>query len=183
MMKQKISTRSIVAVGVFAAVIAVLSQISVPMPSQVPITLQTFAIALAGYVLGWKRGLGAVVVYVLLGAVGVPVFANFTAGFQVLVGPTGGFIFGFLGMAVLCGLGGRQKDKPLAILFSLLGLSVCHLAGALQFSMITSTSIGQALLIASVPYLIKDVISLVLAYVVGAILRKRLASAGILIYV
>ena len=68
-MKQKISTRSIVAVGVFAAVIAVLSQISVPMPSQVPITLQTFAIALAGYVLGWKRGLGAVGVYVLLGAV------------------------------------------------------------------------------------------------------------------
>ena len=181
-MKQKISTRSIVAVGVFAAVIAVLSQISIPMPSQVPVTLQTFAIALAGYVLGWKRGLGAVVIYVLLGAVGVPVFANFTAGFQILMGPTGGFIFGFFGMAVLCGIGGKQKNKPLAILLSLSGLAVCHLAGALQFSMITSTSIGQALLIASVPYLIKDVISLVIAYVAGTILRKRLASAGILIY-
>ena len=84
---------------------------------------------------------------------------------------------------ILCGLGGKQKNKPLASLLSLGGLAVCHLAGALQFSLVTSTSIGQALLIASVPYLIKDVVSLALAYVVGAILRKRLASAGILIYV
>lgn len=97
----KITTKDIVGVGMFAAVLAVLSQISIPMPSGVPITLQTFAVALAGVVLAWKLGTASVLVYILLGAVGVPVFAGFTGGAQALVNYTGGFIWGFLGMAPL----------------------------------------------------------------------------------
>ena len=83
---------NIVMVGVFAAVLAVLSQISFPLPSGIPVTLQTFAVALCGYALGCKRGTLAVLVYIVLGAVGLPVFANFSGGFGSLVGLAGGYI-------------------------------------------------------------------------------------------
>ncbi len=73
-MEKRVSTRSIVITGMFAAVIAVLAQVALPMPSGVPVTLQTFAIALTGVVLGAKLGMAAAGVYILLGAVGVPVF-------------------------------------------------------------------------------------------------------------
>ena len=86
---------NIVMVGVFAAVLAVLSQISFPLPSGIPVTLQTFAVALCGYALGCKRGTLAVLVYIVLGAVGLPVFANFSGGFGSLVGLAGGYIYGF----------------------------------------------------------------------------------------
>lgn len=95
----------------FAAVLAVMSQIAIPMPSGVPMTLQTFAVALAGAVLGWKLGALSALVYLLLGAAGVPVFSGMSGGLGVLLGKTGGFIFGFIFMALLCGLGAAQKNK------------------------------------------------------------------------
>lgn len=88
-------TKKMVYTALFAALIAVLSQISIPLPSGVPITLQTFAVAFAGFFLGRKYGLAAVAVYVALGAAGAPVFAGFTGGAYKLVNVTGGFIWGF----------------------------------------------------------------------------------------
>ena len=90
----KISTKTMVSVGMFAAVLGVLSVLTIPMPSGVPLTLQTFAMALCGYTLGAKRGTAAVALYLLLGAVGVPVFAGMTGGVSRFVGPTGGFLWG-----------------------------------------------------------------------------------------
>ena len=88
----RISVKNIVLAGMFAAFLAVMSQISLPMPTGVPITVQVFAVALVGVILGWKRGVLAVLVYILIGAVGVPVFANFKGGLSVLTGLTGGYI-------------------------------------------------------------------------------------------
>ena len=102
-MKNREKTIQIVLVGVFAAVLAVLSQISIPLPSGIPVTLQTFAVALCGYALGWKRGLLATAVYVALGLVGLPVFSGFSGGLGKLAGPTGGYILGFLAIAGLAG--------------------------------------------------------------------------------
>lgn len=76
----RISVKNIVLAGMFAAFLAVMSQVSLPMPTGVPITVQVFAVALVGVILGWKRGVLAVLVYILIGAVGVPVFANFKGG-------------------------------------------------------------------------------------------------------
>ena len=92
MNRQKITT--IVLCALFAAITAVLSQIAIPMPSGVPVTLQTFAIALCGFYLCTARATVSTVVYVLLGAVGVPVFSGFKGGIASIVGPTGGFIIG-----------------------------------------------------------------------------------------
>ena len=124
---------NIVMVGVFAAVLAVLSQISFPLPSGIPVTLQTFAVALCGYALGCKRGTLAVLVYIVLGAVGLPVFANFSGGFGSLVGLAGGYIYGFLPMAALCGLGTKMPHRVLAIVLGVVGLAACHLCGTIQF--------------------------------------------------
>ena len=81
--------------GLFAAVLAVLSQLAIPMPGAVPLTLQTFGVALCAYVLGWKLGTLSYLIYFLLGLAGVPVFSNFTGGIGKLFGPTGGFLIGF----------------------------------------------------------------------------------------
>lgn len=176
----KITTKEVVSVGMFAAVLAILSQISLPMPSGVPITLQTFAVALTGCVLAWKLGTAGVLVYILLGAAGVPVFAGFSGGAQALVNYTGGFIWGFLVMALLCGIGVQRKNKAVGVLLGLAGLSVCHLFGTLQFMAVMKMSFVESFLLASAPYLIKDVISVILAFVIGLQIRMRLLKAGLL---
>ena len=108
--KMKISTKTIVTVGMFTAVLAVLSILQIPMPTGVPITLQTFAMALCGYVLGWQSGVAATLLYIVLGTVGVPIFAGMSAGPGVLFGYTGGFIFGFIFLTLLCGISVRRKN-------------------------------------------------------------------------
>ncbi len=225
MKTEKNTTRMLVLSGMFAAVLGVLSQIQIPMPSGVPVTLQTFAVALTGYVLGWKFGLVSSAAWILLGAAGVPVFSQFSGGVGVLVGATGGFIWGFPIMAAFCGYGYAQKpvifagtslavfsqfsggvgvlvgatggfiwgfpimaafcgygyaQKP--VIFagtSLAGLAVCHLMGVLQFSAVMDMKFGQAFLLASLPYLVKDVLSLVGAYAVARAVRSGLRAAGI----
>ena len=94
-------------ISIFAAIIAVCAQVSLPMPYGVPLTLQTFAIQLAGVVLGPKKGALAALVYITLGAVGVPVFAGFTGGMGIVLGVTGGFILSFPLLALLAGIGSR----------------------------------------------------------------------------
>lgn len=181
--KQRMSTKSIIMIGMFAAVLAVLSQLSIPMPSGVPVTLQTFAVALTAYVLGWKFGCAATIVYILLGAVGVPVFAGFSGGVSVLTGMTGGFIWGFIFMVLLCGFGMAQKNKVLLGVLSALGLAVCHLLGIVQFMAVSGNGFAASAMMVSVPYLIKDVVSVVIAYVLALAIRRALNAANILSYV
>ena len=101
--------RTITRIAMFAAILAVCSQIAIPLPSGVPVTLQTFAVGLVGYALGAKQGPVAVLVWCAIGLVGAPVFSNFMGGPAVLFGKTGGFIYGFLPMALLCGLAAEKK--------------------------------------------------------------------------
>ena len=93
LLERKFTTREMVRVGMFAAVLAVISQISLPMPTGVPITIQVFGVALVGAVLGSRLGTTATLVYVLLGAIGLPIFANFSGGISSIVGVTGGYIW------------------------------------------------------------------------------------------
>ena len=176
----EITTKDIVCTGMFAALLSILSQISVPFPSGVPVTLQTFAVALTGFVLSWKLGAASTLVYILMGAVGVPVFSGFLGGVQVLVNYTGGFIWGFIGMAVLCGLAAEKSNKVLVALLSLAGLSACHIFGVVQFMLVMKMGFVESFLLASAPYIIKDIISVILAYVLGSQIRKRLLKAGLL---
>jgi len=174
MKTNKLTTTDLAEIGMSAAVAAVLSQVSVPTPSGVPLTAQTFAVALIGTVLGWKKGFMAMLVYTVLGLAGVPVFAGFQGGFHVIAGYAGGFIWGFLFLAALCGKGSVMKGKIAGILTGMAGLVICHLLGMLQFAVLSGNSLSKAFLLVSAPYLIKDILSVVFAFYAGKLIRKQM---------
>lgn len=181
----KLSIRSICMVAMFTAILSVLSIMQIPTPWGVPFTLQTFAVALCGYVLGWKYGTLSTILYILIGTIGVPVFAGMSAGPGVLFGATGGYIFGFILMTFLCGLGRNcmkkgRKGILWLIVFSALGLTVCHILGIIQLKLVTALSWPVAALKGSVPYLAKDVASVIGAYIVAIAIRKALQSTNLL---
>lgn len=180
MNKRKGTTIQIVYVGMFAALLSILSQLAIPMPSGLPITLQTFAIAFTGVVLNWKLALSSTTVYILMGAVGVPVFANFTGGIQILFHYSGGFIWGFLFLTSFCGIAASMKNKIAANMLAMLGLLICHILGILQFGFVMNMGFIESAVIASLPYLVKDIISVILAYFIGQQVRKRLITAALL---
>lgn len=173
MKKGRFPTRMIVSAAMCAAAFAVLAQITIPLPSGMPITLQTFVAALCGYVLYWKWGCAAVATYLLLGAAGLPVFAGFRGGASVLAGMTGGYLFGFLPFAALCGVGAKKETLWAQTLFGLFGLVACHIPGVMQFALLTGRSPLDAFLVASLPYLVKDALSVFAACLVARYFRKR----------
>lgn len=179
--KFKGKTQELVMIGIFAAILVVLSQISIPLPSGVPVTMQTFAVILCGYVLGARLGAISVIVYIALGAIGLPVYAGFSGGIGALIGPAGGFFWGFIIMAVICGFAIKSKNKVFVIILGCISIIPCHLLGIIQFSLVTNQGFGASFLIASAPFLIKDVVSAVGAYFVAlaiskALLRSKLAK-------
>lgn len=178
-MKNKtLSTQEIALIGMFTAVLAVLSILQIPMPSGVPITLQTFAVALCGYVLGRRKGTLCIVLYLIIGFIGLPVFTGMTAGIGKLFGFTGGFLYGFLFLAFFCGAGIHSQKKLPAVLWGIVGLLICHILGAVHYSFIAASGIGQAFLLVSLPYLLKDILSVIGAYLAALVLRRALARAG-----
>ncbi len=170
----KTNTKKYVMTALFAAIIAVFAQIHIPLPSGIPLTLQTFAVALGGYLLSHTYGTLSVAIYILVGLVGVPVFSFFGAGPAVLFGNTGGFIWGFLLLAAACGLAGKQRKKSNKIILSLIGLLLCHTAGTVQFAAIYSTDIFAAFLVVSLPFLLKDALLVTAAYLLSASVKKRI---------
>jgi biotin transport system substrate-specific component len=176
--KKEFTTKKMVSIALMVAIICIISPIAIPTVSGVPITLQTFIIALAGAFLHSKWGTSSVFIYILLGAVGIPVFSGYGSGFGKLFGMTGGFIWGFLLLAFFCGLQVKTKKTWiyyfLRFVFGVIGLLSCHALGILQFSILTeSTWIASALLV-SVPYLIKDILSVFAGIFLGELLRKRI---------
>lgn len=181
----RLGTREIVLTGMFAAVLTVISQISLPMPSGVPITIQLFGIALTGAVLGWKNGFLATVVYILIGAVGLPVFSNFQGGFSVLAGMTGGYILGWPVMALLSGIRPTWKSKTLnlavMILLALAGMMFVEFTGAVQWSRLAGDrSLSAIMAYSFVAFIPKDAVLTVLAVIVGTQIRRPLVRAGYL---
>lgn len=186
-MNSKNKTMQLVAVAMCTAVIAVLSQITIPTPFNVPVTLQTFAVAFVGYLLGWKGGAISALVYMLLGAVGVPVFAGWSGGLSFVSSPSGGFIYGFIPMALLCGLGSKFcsdkiSGKVLAVILGAAGLASCHLLGVIQFSFVAHMSLAKSFLTVSVPFIVKDLVSIAAAYILSVEVISRLAKTGCYAY-
>ncbi len=169
-------------IAMFTALIAICSWISIPL--YVPITMQTFAVFAAIGFLGLKRGTIAVSVYILLGLVGVPVFAGFKGGIGALAGPTGGYIIGFLFTAVVSGLIIKKwGNKPfvLAAAFAA-GLIICYVFGTVWFVAVYSSSAEKigfyaALLKCVFPFILPDAVKISLAVLVvnrvGRLLNKR----------
>lgn len=175
----KFSTKDIVYTGIFAALIAVCSWISIP--TAVPFTLQTFAVFMAVLVLGGKLGTLAVVIYILLGAAGLPVFANFTGGMGILLGSTGGYIIGFILTAlIMWAMEKPAKANPLIRIASmLLGLAACYAVGTIWFMSVYSKANGAIGVMTALgwcvfPFIIPDLIKIALAYAVSPVIRRAI---------
>ena len=167
----KIRTKKITYTALFVAIISVISQISIPMPSMVPITLQTLVIALCGYLMGWKIGLCATAVYVLLGAVGAPVFSSFQGGLSVIIGHGGGFIVGFLPLVIFCGIG---KKRAVSLSLGCIGVLICHFLGVLWYMGLTANPFIASFVLVSLPYIFKDFIFCIIAYFISEKLKARI---------
>ncbi len=176
--KKGISIQDTCMIGVMAAVIAVMAQISIPMPLGVPMTMQTFAVTLAAVLLGSKKGGLAVLVYVLLGAVGLPVFSGFKGGVSSLLGPTGGFLFSFPPMAYAIGLGveWRGRWKGMYVLFLVLGTVLNYVAGLFYFCLVTQGNLTAGLGACVLPFIPTAVVKAVLASLIGFAIRRRMPT-------
>ncbi len=177
--------KTIAVCAVFAAIMCVFSVITVPI-GPVPVTLGFLGVMVTAVILGAKRGALSVAVFILLGAVGLPVFSGFKGGFQVLLGPTGGYIWSYVPMALLIGFASAKnpKNKWLAMLkiflvcigAALLGYAV----GTLQFMLVQKTSFAQALMICVVPFIPFDIAKAAAAVYLGYTVKAALKRSGAL---
>ena len=177
-MKRNFRTIDLVYTALGAVVIAICAWMSIP--TTVPFTMQTFAIFFVLSALGGKRGTVAIIVYVLLGTVGVPVFAQFTSGIGILLGSTGGYIVGFIFMGLVYWLVVHFLGKKLwvEILAMVIGLAVCYAFGTLWFMIAYAQAnepVGLAMVLSwcVTPYILPDLIKLGLALA----LARRLSPA------
>ena len=177
--KKSLSALKMAYISLGAVLIALCSWISVP--ATVPFTLQSFAVLLVCDLLGGRWGLVSVLLYLLLGAVGFPVFSGFSGGLGHLLGMTGGYILGFVLSALVMALMQRllPRRRVFTLLSMALGLLACYAAGSVWFMQVyTQTkgaiSLGAVLSICVVPYLIPDAIKIVLACLISERLRAAL---------
>lgn len=178
MNQSKLSIQDLCVIGLCTAVIAIMAQISIPMPMGVPMTMQTFAITLTAIILGGKKGAIASLVYVLLGAIGLPVFAGFSGGYQHLVGPTGGFLISFPLMAYVIGYAAekRQNSKAIFVVGVTLGTLLNYVVGVLMFCLITHSGVMTGITACVLPFIPTAIIKAVVAAVVGLQIRGRLVK-------
>ncbi len=162
--------RDITECAIFVAILAVISQITLPI-SLIPVTVQVLALSITGYYLGIKKASATIFVYLLLGFVGVPVFSSLQGGIQVIFSYTGGFIFGFVPLVLLCAVCNKKRA---GVLLGILGLIICHTTGILWYSYLSKLSILNSILVVSLPYFIKDLILLLVGYYIAGLIRKRL---------
>ncbi len=169
--------RNMVFTALFAAIICVVSPFKIPI-GEVPITLATFAIYIAASVLNWKYGTLAVLVYILIGLVGLPVFSGFVGGVQKLVGPTGGFIIGYIPCAFIIGLiiDRHECRKWLYPVAMVVGTAVLYALGTVWIMISLKYTLAAALMACVVPFLIFDAVKIILASVIAPRLRKLLKN-------
>ncbi|WP_026672892.1 biotin transporter BioY [Alkalihalobacterium bogoriense] len=173
--------RVIIICALFAALTAVMSQLTIPLPL-VPITAQTLAVGLTATIIGSRYGAIAMFCYMLLGAFGLPVFAEAKGGPQVLIGPTGGYIFSFIVTAYVTGLILEKTKFNLlwALVANTVGMVVTLVIGTIHLKFVLDLSWTAAIGAGATPFIIGGLIKAFLASWIGITVRKRLIQAKLL---
>ncbi len=169
-------TKKITMIGLMTAVTCILGPLSLPLPfSPVPITLTNFAVFLSIYILGMKYGTISLLIYLALGTIGLPVFSSFSGGLGKLAGPTGGYLFGFIFLALIQGFFMLRFHKKTfaSIIGMTLGMIACYLFGTIWLALHMSLTFKAALMIGVIPYLPGDAVKIALAAIIG----PKLSSA------
>ncbi len=172
-------TYNLILMALFTAVTSVLAGLSVPLPfTPVPISLATFGVLLCGGILGAKYGSFSMICYVILGAVGLPIFSNYHGGMEKLLGPTGGYIVGYIACAFIIGLIADYSEKKglkysliYIIIGGILGTLACYTLGTLYFMLQTKNTLIAAIGMCVVPFLIGDIVKIAVSSIL--ILKLR----------
>ncbi|MFD2630442.1 biotin transporter BioY [Oceanobacillus kapialis] len=181
MNRQRNKLRIMLKIAIFAALTAILAQVEIPLPL-IPISGQTLAVGIAATILGSRQGALAMVLYMAIGAVGLPVFAGFSGGPQVLVGPSGGYIFGFIAAAYFTGLI-LEKTRftiQMAVIANIMGMFVTLIFGTIQLKLVLDLGWSASLAAGVYPFLVVGFIKAFLASWIGIIVRRRLIQAKLL---
>ena len=175
----KLTTKEITLSAVFAAIICVMSVITIPV-GVIPITLGLFGIMITAVMLGAKKGLLSVLIFILAGAIGLPVFSGFKGGFQVLAGPTGGYISSYILVALVIGfVSDKVKSHGLTeyifiFLSCCIGIAICYAIGTAQFMAVSGSNLQDALAKCVILFIPFDLIKALAATFLGITVKKRL---------
>lgn len=183
--------RELILVSLFAAITCILSIFLIPLPfTPVPITLQILGVALSGAILGARLGFYSQLLYTFLGLVGLPVFAGGGSGFGALIGPTGGYIFGFMAGAYLIGhlthfayqkfSMGKIAKYFIQLTAMAMGMLVIYTFGTLQLMVVTGMDLTQSMATGALPFLIPDLLKISAAAFVAVALREGLIKAKLI---
>ena len=180
--KMNLKVRDITITAIFTALTAILAQISIPLPfSPVPITFQVMAVYISAIILGSRLGTLSQIIYILVGAIGIPIFVNFQGGLNVVFGPSGGYLISYPIVAFIVG---KISDKSLSYIQSaavlIASLLLCYGMGVIQLSFITNITIKKALVIGVLPFIPLDVIKITLAYLLGNRVRMALIKTHLI---
>ena len=173
-------TKKLVFSALFGAIICVLAPMSIYIGS-IPYTLATFAVYLAASVIDWKHGTLAVVLYILLGAVGLPVFSGFEGGFQKIAGTTGGYLIGYIPCTVIAGIliDKWEHSKFIYPVAMAMGTLALYIFGTAWFVIQTGSTLAAALAACVFPFLIVDAVKIVLASYIAYTLRFKLKEHNV----
>lgn len=175
----KMKTKELTLIGLMTAITCILGPLSIPLPfSVVPISFTNLAIYFTVFLLGWKKGTISYLIYLLIGLVGVPVFSGFSGGIGKIAGPTGGYLAGFLLLAIISGLF-IEKFRGKIYMYALgmvLGLAVTYLFGTAWLSYQLELTFKEGLFMGVIPYIPGDIVKIAAALILGPILRKNVAG-------
>lgn len=174
---KRTNIKEITLIGLMAAILCVVAPFSIPIPfSVVPISFTNLAIYFAVFILGWKKGTISYLIYFLLGFVGLPVFSGFSGGPAKVFGPTGGYLIGFIILAIISGYF-IEKFKGKVYMYVVgmsLGLVITYILGTTWLSYQLELTFIKGLMMGVVPYLPGDILKIVIATIVGPTLRASL---------
>lgn len=174
---KKLTTKDLIVCALMAAVMCVCSMFTIP-TGLISITLSVFGVLLSAVILGWKRGIAATAVFILLGAIGLPVFSGMRGGLGILAGPTGGYIWAYIPMALITGLTSDKAEGkfriPAVICACFVSAAICDALGAVQYTFVTGTSPAAAFAACFAPFIVLDCIKGLVAALAGIKIRKIL---------
>ena len=165
-------TKDLIYIALSAALIGLCAWIVIPFG--IPFTMQTFAVCLIGATFGAKKGILAVLIYILMGICGLPVFSGFRAGIAPLTDLTGGYIIGFIFTAIIAGLGNKYNNMGITAMFMAFGILVCYIFGTLWVVLIHKINFTSALSMCVLPFIIPDGLKILLASVISKRLKRAL---------
>lgn len=178
----KLQTKEMTMLGIFTALLCVLAPLAIPLPGLVPISLTNLVLYFTIYLLDWKKSALCYLVYLAIGAIGLPVFSGYGAGLAKLVGPTGGYLLGFLPMVIVAGwvVDHFPHSRVLQLGGMVVGTGICYLFGTLWLAKVAGLTFEKALFAGVIPFLPGDFAKILAASAAAPILQRRLDAAGLL---